>query len=344
MFSSDTTTSNREPVCTSIKTENAWVPPMMQTGEPQSDQLAFAMNMIDQTQDGLSVSTTTEVTDSTSQESGIPSTTTTATATSEDPSYQTGASLLNSNMKSDNVSRRSFENFHLDPNDIQNLLMTNPPILEYPYPYLPNQQVPADNWSPSLTQPQAGALPHEVAPPYASNYVPANVMTDPESQSSTPEFASYHIPLRRRVSISNGQIGQISMMCHKNDPKKVKKEEENDLRVNEQGVPQQQLFYNNEVIFNPNAGPIHGTTAWKKQRILERNRIAAFKCRQKKKVQQEKLQQDNDILAQKNAELVEKNRQLENLLLKLKEELSKCEVTDTVTDLLAQINLQNGQP
>ncbi|ESW98712.1 hypothetical protein KL918_001896 [Ogataea parapolymorpha] len=344
MFSSDTTTSNGEPVSISIKTESTWVPPMMQTGEPQSDQLAFAMNIIDQTQPGLSVSTTTEVTDNTSQDSGIPSTSTTTTATSEDSSYQTGASLLNSNVKSEHVSRRSFENFHLDPNDFQNLLMTNPPILEYPYPYPPNQQVPADNWSPSLSLPQAGVLPHEVAPPYASNYVPANVMTDPESQSSTPVSASHHIPLRRRVSISNGQIGQISMMCHKNDPKKVKTEEENDLHVNEQGVPQQQLFYNNEVIFNPNAGPIHGTSAWKKQRILERNRIAAFKCRQKKKVQQEKLQQDNDILAQKNAELLEKNRQLENLLLRLKEEVSKCAVTDTVTELLAQINLQDGQP
>ncbi|KAG7699137.1 hypothetical protein KL930_002076 [Ogataea haglerorum] len=341
MFSADSTTSNAEPVSISIKTESAWVPSMMQNGEPQSDQLAFAMNIIDQTQAELSVSTNTEVTDTSSQGRGIanPSTTT----TSDDTSYQTAAPLLNSNVKSEHVNRRSFENFHLDPNDFQNLLMTNPPILEYPYPYPPNQQVPADDWSPSLSLPQAGVVPHEVAPSYASNYLPANVMTDPESQSSTPVSASHHFPLRRRVSISNGQIGQISMMCHKKDSKKTKADEENDLHVNEQGVPQQQLFYNNEVIFNPNAGPIHGTSAWKKQRILERNRIAAFKCRQKKKVQQEKLQQDNDILAQKNAALIEKNRQLENLLLRLKEELSKCEVTDTVADLLAQINIQESE-
>jgi len=49
------------------------------------------------------------------------------------------------------------------------------------------------------------------------------------------------------------------------------------------GIPNHKLVYNNEVIFNPDAGPIPGTAAWKKARLLERNRIAASKCRQRKK-------------------------------------------------------------
>lgn len=54
--------------------------------------------------------------------------------------------------------------------------------------------------------------------------------------------------------------------------------------------PNHQLIYNNEVIFNPDAGPIPGTAAWKKERLLERNRVAALKCRQRKKQAQQQLQ------------------------------------------------------
>ncbi|KAK6455973.1 uncharacterized protein RJT20DRAFT_134749 [Scheffersomyces xylosifermentans] len=54
--------------------------------------------------------------------------------------------------------------------------------------------------------------------------------------------------------------------------------------------PNHQLIYNNEVIYNPNNGPIPGTAAWKKERLLERNRIAASKCRQRKKQAQLQLQ------------------------------------------------------
>lgn len=62
--------------------------------------------------------------------------------------------------------------------------------------------------------------------------------------------------------------------------------------------PNHQLLYNNEVIFNPNNGPIPGTAAWKKERLLERNRIAASKCRQRKKHAQQQLQ-DNMNKSQK---------------------------------------------
>lgn len=61
--------------------------------------------------------------------------------------------------------------------------------------------------------------------------------------------------------------------------------------------PNHLLIYNNEVIYNPNNGPIPGTAAWKKERLLERNRVAASKCRQRKKHAQQQLQ-DNMNKAQ----------------------------------------------
>ncbi|KAF3985575.1 hypothetical protein FT663_02405 [Candidozyma haemuli var. vulneris] len=54
--------------------------------------------------------------------------------------------------------------------------------------------------------------------------------------------------------------------------------------------PNHQLIYNNEVIYSAEGGPIPGTAAWKKERLLERNRIAASKCRQRKKQAQQQLQ------------------------------------------------------
>ncbi len=62
--------------------------------------------------------------------------------------------------------------------------------------------------------------------------------------------------------------------------------------VGQSGIPNHKLVYNNEVIFNPDAGPIPGTAAWKKARLLERNRIAASKCRQRKKAAHIQLKED----------------------------------------------------
>ena len=85
-----------------------------------------------------------------------------------------------------------------------------------------------------------------------------------------------------------------------------------DKRFNEAaGVPppNHQLIYNDEVIYNPNNGPIPGTAAWKKERLLERNRVAASKCRQRKKQAQLELQNSvSKIEHQLNAERLRANR------------------------------------
>ncbi|ODV82731.1 hypothetical protein CANARDRAFT_30590 [[Candida] arabinofermentans NRRL YB-2248] len=255
-----------------------------------------------------------------------------------------------------------------------------------------------------------------------------------EQQNILPNQSFHHPQLRRRVSISNGQIGQISMMYHKNESKehddmqisdpdnlnlqqqdlqqqhlihsnpfqsqspipsavplfgttndptlklqveptiqlkksqpqlkerinnKIKQrtnankakqmlpatnitlEDNEDIKVNSNGIPQHQLIYNNEVIFNPNNGPIPGTSAWKKQKILERNRVAASKCRQKKKVLQEKLQQDIDKSQMENRLLMKKNKYLEEKLFAIKSELSNFLKTHPSATLAPFANLTN---
>lgn len=77
--------------------------------------------------------------------------------------------------------------------------------------------------------------------------------------------------------------------------------------------PNHLLIYNNEIIFNPNNGPIPGTAAWKKERLLERNRVAASKCRQRKKHAHQQLQENMNKAQQQVKEkedLIEKYRSL----------------------------------
>ncbi|CCD22429.1 Cst6p NDAI_0A02710 [Naumovozyma dairenensis CBS 421] len=74
--------------------------------------------------------------------------------------------------------------------------------------------------------------------------------------------------------------------------------------------------------------PIPGTTAWKKARLLERNRIAASKCRQRKKIAQLQLQKDFDKLTKENSIMKRKLNYYEKLVSKFKKfseaHLLKC--------------------
>lgn len=77
--------------------------------------------------------------------------------------------------------------------------------------------------------------------------------------------------------------------------------------------PNHALIYNNEVIYNPNDGPIPGSAAWKKERLLERNRVAASKCRQRKKQAQQQLQRDiskYEVAIKDNEEKIDKYEKL----------------------------------
>lgn len=175
-------------------------------------------------------------------------------------------------------------------------------------------------------------------------------MTNPPIFDSTLmlPYTSEGVPRRRRVSISNGQIGQIvshEAVVWDGDGDNLMEEvfypgaqvppatqtnvpippvggavgaapmqgspfglqqqtpvHSDDTAISGMPAPNQQLIYNNEVIYNPSNGPMPGTAAWKKERLLERNRIAASKCRQRKKKAHQQLQ---DTIVQYEKELKE---------------------------------------
>ena len=61
-----------------------------------------------------------------------------------------------------------------------------------------------------------------------------------------------------------------------------------------------------------------GTEAWKRARLLERNRIAASKCRQRKKIAQLQLQKDFDNLSKENIVIKKKLKYYEKLITKFR--------------------------
>ena len=69
---------------------------------------------------------------------------------------------------------------------------------------------------------------------------------------------------------------------------------------------------------NTQGNPIPGTTAWKRARLLERNRIAASKCRQRKKVAQLQLQKEFNEIKDENRILQKKLNYYEKLISKFK--------------------------
>lgn len=68
-------------------------------------------------------------------------------------------------------------------------------------------------------------------------------------------------------------------------------------------------------ILPPSNTLIPGTPEYKKARLLERNRIAAMKCRQRKKLERDLMERDYDKLIAENKELKKKIQALETLLL-----------------------------
>lgn len=98
--------------------------------------------------------------------------------------------------------------------------------------------------------------------------------------------------------------------------------------------PNHLLIYNNEVIYNPNNGPIPGTAAWKKERLLERNRVAASKCRQRKKQAQQQLQDNMNKYQSEIKQLHDRLKKYEQLMETYNAVLSRHFATgDSVEEL-----------
>lgn len=108
------------------------------------------------------------------------------------------------------------------------------------------------------------------------------------------------------------------------------------------GIPNHKLVYNNEVIFNPDAGPIPGTAAWKKARLLERNRIAASKCRQRKKAAHIQLKEDVEKYQSEINQLKKDKRDLFEFYTQVKSlvENNSGVNIDELTKLVQRVNVK----
>lgn len=196
---------------------------------------------------------------------------------------------------------------HLDPLDFQNFLLINPPLTEYAdYAIVDESAGPQPQRNPqrrlSISNGQISQITQMAHSSqglgsghghHHPQHVPFN--DDMMFNSSQAQQQAPVAPLP--VQIQPQQIPlQIPPLTPDEQPRLQQRPSA--MAVDFNGVPTQPLIYDNEVIFDPNPqnGPIPGTTAWKKQRILERNRLAASKCRQKKKHQQKKLAEELDDL------------------------------------------------
>ncbi|AET39424.1 Cst6p Ecym_4366 [Eremothecium cymbalariae DBVPG len=71
-------------------------------------------------------------------------------------------------------------------------------------------------------------------------------------------------------------------------------------------------------MMSQDVGSLPGTASWKRARLLERNRIAASKCRQRKKVAQQQLQKDVKSLTKENKVMRKKLDYYQKLVNKFK--------------------------
>mmetsp|Transcript_8612 Transcript_8612/g.8507 ORF Transcript_8612/g.8507 Transcript_8612/m.8507 type:complete len:379 (-) Transcript_8612:67-1203(-) len=231
--------------------------------------------------------------------------------------------VSNGNHTSELPNKSHTFEFH-DPFDIHSYPITNPPIFDSTMmlPYTSNEGIPRrrrisisngqigqiinhefylDNESPLDEELNGPRLTHE---PISKDDTMMNDVQPqhnrvPVRPSSTEQFLQIQqpqlpqkemepqAPLKVRLDLPVGQ----QQRTHAEDS--LKSETPTTTKGDPPaGVPppNHQLIYNNEVIYNPNNGPIPGTAAWKKERLLERNRLAASKCRQRKKHAQQQLQ------------------------------------------------------
>lgn len=121
---------------------------------------------------------------------------------------------------------------------------------------------------------------------YGVNLDPVSHHVDPQ----VPPQQLINVPPPQQIQPPPPQQQQLHHQQQQQNP--IVKQETPFATHSATGIPNHKLVYNNEVIFNPDAGPIPGTAAWKKARLLERNRIAASKCRQRKKAAHIQLKED----------------------------------------------------
>lgn len=157
----------------------------------------------------------------------------------------------------------------------------------------------------------------KVVPNVPQQQFPAQLPPNPVSTSSNTATATSQPPT---VPSTGGVTGPPngSATTQTTQPSTQNSSEKDHTSFAGVPPPHHQLIYNNEVIFNPNGGPVPGTAAWKRDRLLERNRIAASKCRQRRKQAQQQLLDDVKELKDENEILKAKLENYEKLVKLMK--------------------------
>lgn len=172
----------------------------------------------------------------------------------------------------------------------------------------------------NLNGPNSGGVPDQRIMPFdveGSHSQTHSAQLQPYGQIPAPPLGPVvtahqgHQHVGHRQFQENGHLSNLATPGPSSGPTDVISQTSQDMA----GVPppNHQLIYNNEVIYNPNNGPIPGTAAWKKERLLERNRIAASKCRQRKKHAQQQLQDNMDKSQKKIKDQTERLQKYEKL-------------------------------
>lgn len=207
--------------------------------------------------------------------------------------------------------------FH-NPFDMNSYPITNPPILDSTMylPYAGDSGIPRRRRI-SISNGQIGQIVNHEAffmdedllddltdfPPYQQPQHPSHPAPLPgHPQQRTPRLVEPMLSASEERILLMDDSDIVPLFAHPLPPAPAPLPHNSqvpfdpDHEANMAGVPPPNhlLIYNNEVIFNPNNGPIPGTAAWKKERLLERNRVAASKCRQRKKQAQQQLQDNMD--------------------------------------------------
>ncbi|CUM65499.1 uncharacterized protein PRCAT00003144001 [Priceomyces carsonii] len=184
--------------------------------------------------------------------------------------------------------------FH-DPFDITSYPMTNPPLFDTTMMLGYNDGVPRRRGL-SISNGQIGQIMqninHDTGEHRNDDFIETETHVSNQSANNRHQNHQNHKQVIAHSTEASHNPLPVLLNGSKNTYSPSVQPSDDDLLTSAAGVPPPDhlLIYNSEVIYNPNNGPIPGTAAWKKERLLERNRIAASKCRQRKKQAQKQLE------------------------------------------------------
>lgn len=252
--------------------------------------------------------------------------------------------------------------FH-NPFDINSYPITNPPIFDSTMmlPYN-SQDMTFRRRRISISNGQIGQIVNHEAffendlttPEFTSPNPPSDNLNDTPSHQNNLNHQTFPVENSNIHSGNNPpqSIGNLAMSASMPDINQQLAGHVKQLLVSDKPIltsiaapheaPKYQIIYKNEVISTHN-GPMPGTAAWKKERLLERNRIAASKCRQRKKQIQRQLQTSITEYQAKDKLMSVKLNKYEKLFhfynLKLKEHFNGD--SDSLNDLKKFLDVEN---